>query len=76
MKLNELAKEIHINSIEHGWWDEPRNFGEIIEYTSLNYPFKIQTNIKTNYLDISILDDDNNIFDNNNYNWVGIIKFE
>ena len=53
-----------------------RNFGEIIEYTSLNYPFKIQTNIKTNYLDISILDDDNNIFDNNNYNWVGIIKFE
>jgi hypothetical protein len=36
---------------------------------------KIETNIKTNYLDISILDDDNNIFDNNNYNWIAILEF-
>lgn len=28
--LNELAKEIHQNAVEHGWWDEPRAFGEII----------------------------------------------
>lgn len=27
--LNELAKEIHENAVEHGWWDEPRSFGEI-----------------------------------------------
>lgn len=28
--LNDLAKEIHKNAIEHGWWDEPRVFGEIV----------------------------------------------
>lgn len=28
--LNELAKEIHKNAIEHGWWKEERSFGEII----------------------------------------------
>ena len=28
--LNELAKEIHDNAVEHGWWDEERNFGEVI----------------------------------------------
>lgn len=28
--LNELAKEIHQNAVEHGWWDEPRTFGEIV----------------------------------------------
>lgn len=28
--LNELAKEIHENARAHGWWDEPRSFGEII----------------------------------------------
>ena len=27
--LNELAKEIHENAVEHGWWDEPRSFGEV-----------------------------------------------
>jgi hypothetical protein len=30
MNLNQLAKEIHSVAIEHGWWDEPRRFGEII----------------------------------------------
>lgn len=28
--LNKLAKEVHQNAIEHGWWDEERSFGEII----------------------------------------------
>lgn len=28
--LNELAKEIHDNAVMHGWWDDPRTFGEII----------------------------------------------
>ena len=28
--LNELAKEIHENAVEHGWWDENRSFGEIV----------------------------------------------
>lgn len=28
--LNELTQQIHQNAVEHGWWDEPRTFGEII----------------------------------------------
>lgn len=28
--MNDLAKEIHKNAVEHGWWDEPRGFGEIV----------------------------------------------
>jgi len=30
LNLNELAKEIHENAINHGWWEEERSFGEII----------------------------------------------
>ena len=30
MNLNELAKDIHDNAVEHGWWDEERSFGEVI----------------------------------------------
>lgn len=30
MNINEFAKEVHQNAVEHGWWDEPRTFGEII----------------------------------------------
>lgn len=31
MTINELAKDVHANSIEHGWWNgEPRTFGELI----------------------------------------------
>lgn len=30
MKINEFAKEVHQNAVEHGWWDEERSFGEII----------------------------------------------
>ncbi len=28
--LNELAKEIHKNAVEHGWWEEKRSLPEII----------------------------------------------
>ena len=28
--LNELAQEIYENAKAHGWWDNPRSFGEII----------------------------------------------
>ena len=30
MNLNELSKEIHQNAVDHGFWDEERDFGEII----------------------------------------------
>jgi len=30
MNLNELAKEIHRNAVDHGWWEEKRTFGDII----------------------------------------------
>lgn len=30
MNMNELAKEIHQNAVEHGWWEEERSFGEIV----------------------------------------------
>ena len=25
-----IAKQIHENAVEHGWWDDPRSFGEIV----------------------------------------------
>jgi NTP pyrophosphatase (non-canonical NTP hydrolase) len=28
--LNELAKEVHQNAVDHGWWENDRGFGEII----------------------------------------------
>lgn len=30
MDLNKFAKEIHQNAVDHGWWDEPRSFGETV----------------------------------------------
>ena len=30
MSLNELAKEIHRNAVEHGWWEEDRGFAEVV----------------------------------------------
>lgn len=30
MKINEFAKEVHKNAVEHGWWKEERSFGDII----------------------------------------------
>ena len=28
--INHIAKEIHTNAIEHGWWEEERSLGEIV----------------------------------------------
>ena len=28
--FNERAKEIHKNAVEHGWWDDPRSFAEVV----------------------------------------------
>ena len=30
MNINELARNIHENAVEHGWWEEDRSFGEIV----------------------------------------------
>ena len=30
MSLNKLAYEIHSNAKDHGWWDKPRSFGDVI----------------------------------------------
>lgn len=30
MGINEIAKDIHQNAVEHGWWDNERPFGEVI----------------------------------------------
>ena len=30
MTINELSKAVHSNAKAHGWWDEPRSFGELI----------------------------------------------
>lgn len=30
MRINDIATDIHRNSVAHGWWDEEITFGEII----------------------------------------------
>ena len=30
MNINEWAKEIHENAVEHGWWESDRAFAEVI----------------------------------------------
>ena len=30
MNIKELQKEIHENAVQHGWWEQERNFGELI----------------------------------------------
>ena len=30
MKINELQREIHKNAVNHGWWEEEREFGTLI----------------------------------------------
>lgn len=30
MNINDWVKEIHGNAVDHGWWDEPRTFGEVV----------------------------------------------
>ena len=28
--INEVAKQIHENAVDHGWWDEERGFPEVL----------------------------------------------
>lgn len=30
MNITQMACEIHKNAIAHGWWNEPRSFGDIV----------------------------------------------
>jgi NTP pyrophosphatase (non-canonical NTP hydrolase) len=30
MNINEFAKEVHENAVEHGWWEKERGFAEVI----------------------------------------------
>ena len=30
LKINEFAKEVHENAVNHGWWEEERSFGDIV----------------------------------------------
>lgn len=30
LAINELVKEFHQTAVEHGWWEEPKTFGELI----------------------------------------------
>lgn len=58
--LNELAKEVHQNAVEHGWWEEERSFCEIIalchselsealeEFRNGNKPSEIYWNFNRN----------------------------
>lgn len=53
------------------------NFGEIIQYKGFEYDIKMfLNNINVNYFDIQILDDENEIFDNNNFNWYAVLEYQ
>lgn len=46
--LNDLARAIHQNACDHGWWDEPRSFGDVIAlcHTELSEAFEEYRNGK------------------------------
>lgn len=30
MDLRTFQREVHQNALQHGWWDQPRSFGDVI----------------------------------------------
>lgn len=42
--INEVARQIHENAVDHGWWDEERGFPEVLEeYRNGRLPTEVYT---------------------------------
>ena len=53
------------------------NFGEMISYSNINYNIKMNiSKININYMDILIVDDDGNTFDNNRIDFFIIFEYD
>lgn len=46
--INNFAKEVHVNAIEHGWWTGERSFGDLITlcHTELSEAYEEYRNNK------------------------------
>ena len=53
------------------------NFGEIISYNKNIYDIKMYVDqVNINYIDIELLDDENNLFNNQNIDWYCILNYK